>query len=259
MVLLAGGSSVAFGFNCQLIEQKLDIPVFNMGLHAGLGLSFILREIEDVAQSGDVVFLTVEHFLGLNGNYKIITKVSKALPKAKEYYKADIFRELKLLSENIRLKAKFILGIENNNEIVSQVYSRESFNAYGDVVGHHSLLNRQSLDGRRKFMQRTWKGVEMLNTFYDIMIKKGVKVYFMFPAYPITEYEKNKDVLLNYQSEINSNLKMPTINSIDDFVMPDSMFFDTVYHLDKQGQDLHSELLIKLIRDKGLSFASNSR
>lgn len=40
-VILYGGSSVAFGIDSERIEQKLGMPVVNMGLHAGWGRHFL--------------------------------------------------------------------------------------------------------------------------------------------------------------------------------------------------------------------------
>lgn len=39
-IVLIGDSNLAFGIDSKKIEEALDMPVVNMGLHAGLGLAF---------------------------------------------------------------------------------------------------------------------------------------------------------------------------------------------------------------------------
>ena len=43
-VVLVGGSNLPFGIKSPLIEEALGMPVVNMGLHAGLGMNFILSD-----------------------------------------------------------------------------------------------------------------------------------------------------------------------------------------------------------------------
>lgn len=62
-LLIVGGSGTHFGVDTQQIEQELDIPVFNMGLHAGLGLNAILATVLDEIRSGDIVLLIPEYDL----------------------------------------------------------------------------------------------------------------------------------------------------------------------------------------------------
>lgn len=59
-MILAGGSSCAFGLDPGLIQERLNVPAVNLGLHAGLGarvlVSLALRE----ARPGDVFVLALE-------------------------------------------------------------------------------------------------------------------------------------------------------------------------------------------------------
>ena len=45
-IILAGGSNLAFGIDSKQLEETLGMPVVNLGLHAGLGLHFILEELK---------------------------------------------------------------------------------------------------------------------------------------------------------------------------------------------------------------------
>ena len=47
----------------KLVESELKMPVVNLGLHAGLGLEFILNEISSQMKSGDEVVISLEYYL----------------------------------------------------------------------------------------------------------------------------------------------------------------------------------------------------
>ena len=54
-IVLAGGSNLAFGIDSAEIENKLNIPLVNMGLHAGIGLGRILNDISPFLNSNDIL------------------------------------------------------------------------------------------------------------------------------------------------------------------------------------------------------------
>ncbi len=68
-MLLCGGSNLAFGIDSKSIQDKIGLPVINMGLNAGLGLNFIMEEIKSAAKPTDIVILSIEYFLNSDGNY----------------------------------------------------------------------------------------------------------------------------------------------------------------------------------------------
>ncbi len=62
-----------FGMRTKDISEKLKIPAYNLAVHAGLGLDFILDDAKKTLKSGDVVILPLEynHFSFKRGNDKI--------------------------------------------------------------------------------------------------------------------------------------------------------------------------------------------
>src|SRR5437879_5998760 len=67
-VILVGGSNLALGIQSDRLEVALGRPVVNMGLAQGLGLEFMLNEVQAAIGSGDTVVLSVEYNL-LTGDY----------------------------------------------------------------------------------------------------------------------------------------------------------------------------------------------
>ena len=48
--------------------------------------------------------------------------------------------------------------------------------------------------------------------------------------------------------DLSNNLKIEILNRVSDFVFPDSLFFDTVYHLNKKGREIRTKKLIEIIK-----------
>lgn len=56
-IVLIGDSNVAFGVRSELIEEALDMPVVNMGLHAGLGAAFHEEMAKLNVNPGDIIII----------------------------------------------------------------------------------------------------------------------------------------------------------------------------------------------------------
>src|SRR5258708_4717199 len=70
-LIFVGGSSTAFGMNSEGIQKKMKMPVINMAIIAGLGLDFILNETAAEMREGDIVVLSPEYYLDVEGSYEL--------------------------------------------------------------------------------------------------------------------------------------------------------------------------------------------
>ncbi|MEI7503504.1 MAG: hypothetical protein WCJ61_09490, partial [Paludibacter sp.] len=104
------------------------------------------------------------------------------------------------------------------------------------------------LNGRGKINYELWKGIKLLNEFAEFAKFKNIRVYFIFPCYPKSEFELNKVVIKKYENDLRRELEMPILNKPEDFVFADSLFYDTVYHLNKVGREKRTGLLIEILK-----------
>ncbi|MFB6457222.1 hypothetical protein ACE38W_18260 [Chitinophaga sp. Hz27] len=256
-VIFAGGSNVAFGLDSKMVEDAIHMPVVNLGLHGGLGLDFILQELEHNVRAGDVVFLSAEYFLE-KGRYDLDYAAGKFLPDAGNYYEQDFYTTFKHLVEakfdqvcynRDRLMLRFKpAAIRERKAELEQVYSRHAFNSYGDVIAHLDLRPDGAPATPLKLQSGYWDGIAKINKANDIISAKGAKLYFLFPTFAKSSYEFNKSVIHQYQASILADLKVTVLNKPEDFVYPDSLFFDSYYHLTKKTRIWRTEKMISLIR-----------
>jgi len=60
-ILLCGGSNLAFGIDSKRIQDTFGLPVINLGLHAGLGVEFMINEIKLSTKPTDIVIFSFEY------------------------------------------------------------------------------------------------------------------------------------------------------------------------------------------------------
>lgn len=255
-IILAGGSNIAFGIDSKLIENRIGKRVVNLSIHAGLGLEFILNELKDIAKKGDIIFLSPEYFLSSEGNYKLKKLTSSYYKNANNYFTNNIFEDLKIHIEKTRANLHE-WDVKDNTQMdnaeldknsIKSIYSRNAFNLNGDVISHLEAKKPKEINDREKLKYEYWEGIELINEFNDIAEKNGIKVYFLFPNYPNSEFQRNKIAIQKLEIDLKRDLKVRILNKPSDFVYNDTLFYDTVYHLDKTGRIMRTEKFIEIIK-----------
>jgi hypothetical protein len=252
-IIISGGSNLAFGVESKMLEEEFKMPVVNMALHAGLGVNFILEQLKQTIKQDDIVLISFEHFMSLDGKYDLKKFTGEIFNESKKFYSINPLEEIKIEIENTRNDIKNFIqkgGIQtsSNNDVVS-VYSRKAFNELGDVVAHLSLPIPQEITGRKIFTYEYWGGIKELNNFHEYARKRNVQVYYLYPTYPNSEFNKNKRAIELLSEDLNKDLNIKIINKPTDFVYDDSDFFDTVYHLNKSGREKRTKQLINIIKE----------
>ncbi len=258
-IILAGGSNLAFGIDSKSIQDSLGMPVVNLALHAGLGLDFMLNELKYSIKENDIVFLSIEYFLSGEGDYGMHQQAKRDYAPAGGFYSASPLEVLKYYIDHNRRNLKTLLskspkgslGGEENKEGDS-IYSSNAFNSYGDVVSHLARQHHANLGGKEIMTDTKWPGVDKINEFCAYAKSKHVPVYYLFPNYPIDEYQNNKTAIDHLQADINRRLSAPVLNEPATFLYPDSLFFDTVYHLTASGRHQRTDKLIQLLKGNAL-------
>lgn len=246
-IILVGGSNVAFGFDSREIRDSLGMPVINMGIHGQLGLVFMLNETKAVMKSNDIVFLSPEYLLSLKGTWEAKNTAGNFYPPSKSYYPWDPLANLAYAVQLNRRLLREALAKEVSSGYDS-VYSSKSFDTTnGDVISHLNQLHHRVLTGS-DLKYEYWDGIRAINRFAEYAQSKNVKAYFLFPTFAVSFFQKNENVINRYESDIRKGLKIPVLNTPADFKYPDSLYYDTQYHLLKTGRKMRTEELIYLAK-----------
>jgi hypothetical protein len=244
-LIFVGGSNLAFGINSALIESKLPVKVANLGLHAGLSLKFMINEVSYLMKKGDIVVLSLEYPLYLDSfepDIDLIQFANELYPATKRYYH---FTPKQLITARYE---KFKKYFQPDIYQIDSVFNRQLFNKYGDNTGH---LNKRPLehliDRKPIHVIEAERSISILKDFAQKCKTEDVKVFISYPPYPKTEYVgKNKERINQLDLKLRSSL--PNITFLDrpeGYIFNDALFYDTVYHLNKNGREIRTTMLIR--------------
>lgn len=258
-LLLMSGSSMAFGVDSDLLTKELEIPVINASLNFLLGSRFMMDELKATVRKGDIVLITLEYVVSSKGIYEEKIGASDFYPPAKEWIHFTSLTE-KIGAYSVHGLTDFKLLIEEAwsgtrrkpidiNDTTS-VFFRKCFAKNGDLIGH--LNNPQpkfevpEISDDVEFS----KQIQDLNDFEDFAKQKGVTVFFTFPSYVESGYEKNMAVIKKIEQQFRDNLNFTILGSPEYSVMDDKFFFDNVYHPNAQGRKIFSSRIIELLEQE---------
>lgn len=243
-IIFIGGSNVAFGLNSEEIKNNFfEYEILNYGLHAGIGIKYLLNEIDEYLKEENVLIIIPEYENFYN----------EGLGEEALWEIVGIQKSLDSLDRNYLKKiTKLFLGFKNyiyinsiNNDYGKKfTYDRRGFNKYGDYVEHWKFEKRSSITP--SIMQNKKLSITFIEEFKDRIEKieaKGTKVYLLPPVYQNSSYQINKDKILLILKQLDRfNIK------IERFIYSDELFFDTVYHLNKEGVDKRTEEIIQFLK-----------
>ncbi len=252
-IVFVGGSSMAMGLDCSVIKRRLPAynPV-NMGLHAALGLEFMLAEVEDDLRAGDVVVLSAAYdlFLADQGNHTILRTI-ELRPKNFAYVKFSTAMDLGMnyLGQIVRNGVK---GIQGRTTFTNAPpYVRRAFNKYGDATMHWNMprpeLERRNLDFNESSPRYMAKMIKRLNEFHRYCRSRDVTVLFVYPPFVDKHFDEQREVIDRIETALDESLTIPILNRPADAVQPIDRFYDTSYHLYRQGVPQRSRQIADLL------------
>lgn len=253
-VVILGGSNTAFGYDTKQLNDTLSMPIFNAGLHAGMGMKFFLDDCSQYLKKGDILVFSPEYdqFYGnLNDGQ---SEMTDAFYLYHCHYPGTI--SLKQMESVIKNTPAYLRRkIEYNLFALAHlksdpVYTLSSVNKYGDVTWHwyhdrahgkpdgHGLDERNSSFNEGAFIYMVMKLNELKN--------KGVTIIMYPPAFEQQAYNGSiKSV--NYISKRLSQADYPFICSPKECTFTEDKFYDTNYHLNHQGALLHNKHLMGIL------------
>jgi hypothetical protein len=249
-IVLAGGSNFAFGVDSKAIQDKFHLPVVNLGMHAGFGLGRILDDISPFLRRGDILLIAPEysHFTtAWNGGEAAFDLIFDA-------------RQYRLLwSFRYGLPGGFIGCIKAHLLVIfarlstpdPRAYSRYGFNEYGDYVKHLTkkpvpfssygnlgLLNQSYLN---RFFQ-----------FIDDFTARGITVLLSYPSYEEQSYRVSAERIQELDEAFRAKENLLVISRPQDYCFPTPLFYDTTYHLNREGRTRRTAQLLEDLRSSGI-------
>jgi len=250
-IIFIGGSNISFGLNSKLIKDSLNINPINTGLTAQLGLKFMLSDIERYVKRNDIIVLTPEYqqFYSdyANGDIELLSLLVNISPELIILLDFKQFIKLsKYLPElmNSKLNDFIYNDTTNTDKQTIGIYDRKSFNSFGDAYIHWSLP-------KEKYSTYAIEGdvfnndaLDRLNNFRNVIEKKGAKLFICFPGLEASSFDKSLIKIEEVENRF-KKLRFCLLSSPERYKMPDSLMYNSIYHLTKEGVDFKTQLLIQ--------------
>ena len=256
-IIFIGGSNLPFGLDSQMIKDSLNFNPVNMGIHAGIGLKYMLEEAQPHIKESDVVVIIPEYhqFYG-DQVYGQEVLGQMALDINRSIFKHFNFNQWMMFIKNIPVfieeKVYYRSYMKPKEENKIPYYSKDAFNKYGDAYKHWNI---EFYHGGHPPMPRLSKynphTIEYIQAFID-SIPKQTRVYISFPAFQDQSFTNSEEEINKiYSVLVNSKIKL--LGNPERYKISNEYLFDTPYHLVKKGAELRTKLLIEDLKKNEVS------
>lgn len=245
-IIFVGGSNLSFGLNSQMVKDELNVNPINTGVHASIGLRYMLNNTIQYVRDGDIIILSLEysHF------YRDYDYVSEELLRTI----LDVnLSKVKLLSPQqvinlIPLIPKYTVSKFEYSEyfdvIESDIYSVNSFNQYGDVDAHWGMKKVEFQPYGTINTELNESSFLHILEFQEEVIKRGAILFITYPGFQDISFANSKEQIERVEIEFNKHGFL-ILGTPERYKIPDEMVFNTPYHLTKEGVDYRTRLFIE--------------
>lgn len=249
-IILVGNSNLSFGIFSPMLQESLNMPVVNLGLHSGLGNAFHENMAKFNINSGDYVIVCHSNF----SDDDTITDIALAwitLEYHKEIWnvvrKKDYVDMLKAYP-NYLISAFIKWFTFRGNHVPNPPYSRMAFNEYGDIIARPSELWKFK-SGDIQVPKINDICINRLNELNNYVKTKGATL--LVAGYPIGygEFTPPIEEFNKFQKELAKKLECEIISDYRDYFIPYEYFYNTIFHLNERGAEMRTTQLIQDIKN----------
>ncbi len=269
-IIFAGGSNVQYGIRAGLVEEKIGKPAVNFGTHAALPFAYLLERVKKIAKPGDTIVLIPEYeYYFLDPNSLNPTSLRYLSVCGQDFLKKSPGRYYELLltiPPEILFARFFVDSKKVRFEVQSKVQEHESaFDHFGD----RNWISKERMGDREKRLIENVHPTSLadpfsdkhapfpeseLKNFQDWCQNKGVQLFITYPnTVYFDDYKKSNPhkFLVQLQSFYTNN-KFKALMSPSDSMLPREDFFDTVYHLNEEGANKRTSMLMDSLKNEGI-------
>jgi hypothetical protein len=277
-ILIVAGSNSLFGVSAKMIQSSTGIQTVNLSSHAALGGEYILKKVQPLLRTGDVVILPLEYPFYLSKGTDSDFDTSITLRKFLLSYDRDSLQKIPILS-----LAKFSLGNSFEfpikeylattlsfigNESLSKKFEEERLKTNGgcynsktiDEYGDETCNKKQQFSPLHPAIFQT--AIQPSNSsidpnnyikdFIKFLKSKSITIIPLFPVSTATS-DYSQPQYIKQSQEIKKFWEGQGISfddSLADSILPPELMYNSLYHPIDAGRQKRTSYIIKLIKDK---------
>jgi hypothetical protein len=252
-IIFVGGSNLALGLDSEMIQAQTGTNVVNMGVHAALGLRYMIEQVKGNISPGDVIVVVPEYeqFSSLMNGDAHLADLVVLDPASLKYIRPQ---QYSVLLRYAPMPAQYAVTrklsdlLHRPTQDTGDIYNRESFNKQGDLLSHLDKPNKQ--DWQKKLANPTIdvefdaEAIAMLNEFESYVTGRGAKAFLIFPPVPEVLHAKDKKFIENVYQQLKMRSQLPVLSAPGNYFLPLPLFYDNVYHLNSEGRRIRTEKVL---------------
>jgi hypothetical protein len=250
-VIFVGGSNVGFSIDSRPFEAIGLAPV-NMGLNDGLGLAFMLGEVEAQLQPGDVVIIAPETHLFWTGSQDdAVWAVLQRRPASLACLAAAGPRALADVSDQglhfFARKVRCAANQVTTDRELPTIYRRSSFDPFGDFVAHRGQPSKHE-----QAIDRPWPAIETLDIersiaqlrgFADTCEDVGAQCFIAWCPIRSERLLRGAELFELLEARLRDDVGLPMLELPEEAGHAEQAFFDRGPHLSGEAAAARSARL----------------
>ena len=257
-ILLVGGSNIPFGVDCGIIEEYTGMPTVDFGLYAALGTKFMLEQSRGFIGEGDIVIICPEtdsQTMSLYFGAEAVWQAADSCPEALLRVRFGDFGKLlgaypAYLSNSLRIWQAGGIKAEG-------VYTVSSFDSHGDIkfprekntlpLGYdpNMMISITPSLADEEF-------IDYINEYTRYAEKKGAHVFYSFPPMNSSAVLSSAEEHRQFFRVLCETLECEIISSPESYILDQSLFYDSNFHLNDYGTAVRTMLLVEdILRTAG--------
>lgn len=257
-ILVAGGSSVPYSIQCEVIQQQTGMPCIAMGATAYLGLEYYLSLLEDHLHQGDLVILAPEivmlqdqvsystTWMAVENDPGLLAAVPLSYwpGMVSGYYtysrqKLDLYRQKGAPTQSPQ-----------------EQYEAFGFGPWGDIPGQRENLLESGYD-KNNILTLTGDDLaprvrRAIKDFAKKAQSAGARVVMTWAPFDELAYAGTADQLDALQAQLEQQTGLSYLGSLAESMLPGELFYDSNNHLTSQGAELRTQMLLEDLFAAGL-------
>jgi len=198
-------------------------------------------------KSGDIIVASLEYnqFFdrAMYGGHDLVRTIFDVAPS--ELFNLHASQHLNMMSHLPSYAfSKFKPGEYYFKRNPLEIYDRNSINQYGDNAKHWNLPSKELVTEPSLPEEYDSQAFDRLKRFESAIRDKGATLLITFPALEQHVFEHEMKTIKLLESEFRQR-RFLVMGYPERYVMPDTLMFDTPYHLIKRGVDMRTQLMIE--------------
>lgn len=251
-IIIIGGSGCGFGFLSEELFSHYDMPVINTGTYAGFGLHLMLEAVRPYISENDIILLIPEYdhfngslFWGKEGAIFALYSKPEISQNINPYQFLHLLKYYPQYIKNTRMSQRYIPTRNPSDTIGGTPYDYCSLNEYGDITFYEKRLHRDNIEIEKAEHQRINKYAMLATKDFILHAQeKGATCIFLPPAYLDAQYDLNAKNICKIANLL-ASIGIPYQADPKRYRMPDTLFYDTPYHLTYEGCVYRTNLVIE--------------